>query len=288
MVASREICVENRWVSERHAGTWKTVEEYVLFLKQKKAYEFAADLSDGARVLDFGCGSGYGAALLASRADQVVGVDVDGEVIEYCSRRYRKPNLTFQEVAPNYSLPFQDGVFDVVVSFQVIEHIREVPAYLRELKRVLASRGVLLITTPNRRHRLLSFQKPWNPEHYREYDPKRLRKELTPFFPSVCISGINGNEAIRAVELKRVHRLRFDSVITAPLLRTVKAVMPPRVIAELKRLRATLAPRRDGAASPGFVCGSRKGFTEKYNLAGFCVNDGIKGALDILAVCCTV
>jgi len=285
VAACREIHVENRWVSERRPGTWRTVEEYILFLKQKKAYEFATVLSNGARVLDFGCGSGYGAALLASRADRVVGVDIDEEVIGYCAHRYPKPNLTFQELTSDYSLSFDDGVFDVVVSFQVIEHIREVAPYLRELKRVLTAHGVLLITTPDRRHRLFPFQKPWNPEHYREYDPKRLRKELTPFFRSVNILGIYGNRAINTIELKRVRRLRLNSITVEPIRRTCKAVLPPGVITELKRLRAKPVPRRDDTARPGFACDSIKGLKRKYKLADFYVSDGDEGALDLLAIC---
>ena len=66
--------VQDRWTSDK--VQWQSLEEYVLFLKQKKAYHYASDFCHNGLVLDFGCGSGYGTALLAGVAEHVLGVDM--------------------------------------------------------------------------------------------------------------------------------------------------------------------------------------------------------------------
>src|SRR5690349_12094180 len=111
-------------------------------------YAWATALAPGRRVLDAGCGLGYGAAMLADAgAESVAAVDLAAEIIDV-ARDQTGDRVTF-EVADLRSLPFADDAFDLVVCFEVIEHIEEQPAALDELRRVLAPGGVLAISSPN-------------------------------------------------------------------------------------------------------------------------------------------
>src|SRR5262245_25871930 len=99
-------------------------------------YTFAARLARGKRVLDAGCGAGYGSAALAAMAESVTGVDVAADAVEYAREHYQAPNLTFEQASIT-QLPFPDGAFDLVVAFEVIEHLEDWRGLLTEAGRVL-------------------------------------------------------------------------------------------------------------------------------------------------------
>ena len=113
-----------------------------------KRYEFARPLCVGKRVLDAGCGVGYGSAFLAEQADEVVGVDRNDEAIDYARQRYAGPNVSF-EVGDVLALRHADASFDVVCSFETIEHLSEPAALVSESARVLRPGGVFVCSTPN-------------------------------------------------------------------------------------------------------------------------------------------
>src|SRR5579862_7547633 len=92
-------------------------------------YTFAARLARGKRVLDAGCGAGYGSAELALAAESVTGVDVAPEAIEFACGHYQMPNLRF-ELGSCTALPFGNGSFDLVVAFEVIEHLEDWRGFL--------------------------------------------------------------------------------------------------------------------------------------------------------------
>lgn len=112
-------------------------------------YVFARELLGGRRVLDAACGEGYGSALLAQNATHVTGVDVSGEAVEHASQRYHAPNLEYRQ-ADCLALPFTDGEFDCVVSFETLEHLENHEGLLAEFRRVLRPNGFLLISTPDK------------------------------------------------------------------------------------------------------------------------------------------
>jgi ubiquinone/menaquinone biosynthesis C-methylase UbiE len=102
------------------------------------------------RVLDVACGEGYGSALLSRTAAEVSGVDISNEAIAHATAEYlTQKNLKFIEASCT-QLPFADHSFDVVVSFETIEHITEHDAFLDEIKRVLTVDGLLIISSPNK------------------------------------------------------------------------------------------------------------------------------------------
>src|ERR1700733_2545379 len=100
-------------------------------------YAFAARLARGKRVLDTGCGVGYGSAELAKSAVSVVGVDTAAEATANAREHYRLPNLHFEQASCG-GLPHRDASFDLVVAFEVIEHLADWREFLQEVRRVLA------------------------------------------------------------------------------------------------------------------------------------------------------
>jgi 2-polyprenyl-3-methyl-5-hydroxy-6-metoxy-1,4-benzoquinol methylase len=103
----------------------------------------------GLRVLDAASGEGYGSHWLAGSARDVVGIDLSWEAVAHASRRYADEKLQFAQAAVD-RLPFPDASFDVVVSFETIEHLERQTEMLAEFRRVLGPDGVLFISSPNK------------------------------------------------------------------------------------------------------------------------------------------
>jgi ubiquinone/menaquinone biosynthesis C-methylase UbiE len=151
-------------------------------------YHFALPLVHEARVLDVACGSGYGSALLARNASHVTGVDISAEAIAHARSSYGStPNLEFRE-GDCAALPFADASFDVVVSFETIEHITEQERFLDEVRRVLTPRGLLVLSCPNRRE-YSEARGIVNPFHVRELYREELAQILAPRFASTAWYG---------------------------------------------------------------------------------------------------
>jgi ubiquinone/menaquinone biosynthesis C-methylase UbiE len=113
-------------------------------------YHAIQHLVAGKRVLDVACGEGYGSALLSRLASAVSGVDISNEAVTHATAEYlTQKNLKFIEASCT-QLPFADHSFDVVVSFETIEHITEHDSFLDEIKRVLTTDGLLIISSPNK------------------------------------------------------------------------------------------------------------------------------------------
>lgn len=133
-----------------------TGERYVPSLNGQIKYEHlhryacALPLVAGKTVLDIAAGEGYGAALLARRARQVFGVDLEAAVVAHAARKYAAlANLEFRAGACD-AIPLPDHSLDVVTSFETIEHHDRHEAMLREIKRVLRPDGLFIISSPNK------------------------------------------------------------------------------------------------------------------------------------------
>jgi SAM-dependent methyltransferase len=156
-----------------------TMEGQLLEAEHVSRYRWAAMLVEGKRVLDAGCGTGYGAELLAREgAAGVVAVDVDREVIE-AAERDGSGAVTFG-VADLRELPADLGTFEVVVCFEVLEHIDEPEAALDQLSAALAPDGILVVSSPNR-----DVYPPGNPFHKHEFTPGELYDALAARFAHV-------------------------------------------------------------------------------------------------------
>ncbi len=153
-----------------------------------KAYVVAAPYVKG-DVLEVGCGEGRGIELLMKNAGSFTAVDKIESVIERLREKHPAARLISMNIPPLTGLP--DNAFDVVVSFQVIEHIEDDRFFLEEIHRVLRPGGTALLTTPNR-----SLSLTRNPWHIREYLPHELRQLAGEIFAEADVKGITGNSKV--------------------------------------------------------------------------------------------
>ncbi len=154
-------------------------------------YEFALPLAAGRRVLDAGCGSGYGAARLACVARSATGIDVSTDAVEYAHSNFDAPNLSFVRGSCE-ALPFAGGSFELVTTFEVIEHLGDWQRFLAEIQRVLAPDGLLVISTPNRDYYAEARRQTGpNPYHVHEFDCAEFSAELGARFPKVAVYAEN-------------------------------------------------------------------------------------------------
>ncbi len=143
-------------------------------------YLIAREYVAGMRVLDAPCGEGYGSHLLAGKALAVVGTDISTDAVAHANQRYTKDNLTY--VAANCTqIPEPDASFDVIISFEMIEHIHEQEEFLSEVARLLKPDGLFIISSPNR----LEYSDRTgykNEYHVKELDQGELKALLDPHF----------------------------------------------------------------------------------------------------------
>lgn len=151
-------------------------------------YVFAQPLASGRRVLDAACGEGYGSALLARTAASVVGVDLDPATVDHARRRYGTWANVEYRCASVAAIDEPDGAFDLIVSFETIEHLAEQAQMLAEFRRLLAPAGLLLLSSPDREIYNRGAAEP-NPFHVRELDRGELLDLLRPHFPAVRLYG---------------------------------------------------------------------------------------------------
>jgi len=149
-------------------------------------YRFAARLVEGRRVADIACGTGYGTQMLAKAgATCALGMDISEDAIAFSQMNDGSPNASYVTADAQKLTDISDGMFDLVVSFETIEHLPDVEAYLNEMARILRPGGTFLVSTPDRRiasvlHVFLGH--PQNPYHIREYTERELVELLSTRF----------------------------------------------------------------------------------------------------------
>src|SRR4029077_20801495 len=146
------------------------------FRRHEVVYERLASRCAGLDVLEAGCGEGYGADLIAGVARRVIGLDYDESAVAHVRARYPRVEMRHGNLA---ELPLPDGDVDVVVNFQVIEHLWDQGQFVAECFRVLRPAGALLVSTPNRITFSPGRDTPINPFHTRELDAAELTGLLT-------------------------------------------------------------------------------------------------------------
>lgn len=140
-------------------------------------YAFARGYCAGKTVLDGACGTGYGSALLGERAARVIGIDMSEESVAYATKEYARDNVSFRKSFVEQT-PFDDNSFDVIVSFETVEHTLCPRSHMMEIARLVEpERGLAILSVPNR----------WGltPQHFLDFDLALLREVATPFFSKV-------------------------------------------------------------------------------------------------------
>jgi ubiquinone/menaquinone biosynthesis C-methylase UbiE len=150
-------------------------------------YQFTSQYVSGKSVLDVACGSGYGSAMLkAAGASRVVGVDVSEDVIGYARERHGDEGIDF--IVGNAERLALPSGFDVIVSFETIEHLVNPDVFLDQTTRLLAAQGLFIISTPVREKGTLHTA-PANPFHLREWSLAEFEALLSRYYPHVHVLG---------------------------------------------------------------------------------------------------
>jgi GT2 family glycosyltransferase/2-polyprenyl-3-methyl-5-hydroxy-6-metoxy-1,4-benzoquinol methylase/glycosyltransferase involved in cell wall biosynthesis len=148
-------------------------------------YIFAVPFCEGKTVLDVACGEGYGTNLIGTVAASTVGVDIDESIIEFARRNHGAARLHFL-CAPARNIPINNKNFDVIVSFETIEHFSEHDEFLQEINRLLKDDGLFIISSPNRDIYTVR-NKYCNPFHMKELDLHQFERSLRSYFCNVHI-----------------------------------------------------------------------------------------------------
>lgn len=209
----------------------KIISDNPIHQRLLKAYYLAVDYIKG-DLLELGCGEGRGVALLAPIAASFTAIDKISEVVDQLTRKF--PDYTFKRE----SFPPLDGTesnsFDTIVSFQVIEHIKDDRKFLKEIWRVLKPGGKAIITTPNKKKSLTR-----NPWHIREYTADELKALADPIFDEVELSGITGNDKVweyYELNKKSVEKItRFDIFDLQNRLPALLLKIPYEILNRLNR-----------------------------------------------------
>jgi SAM-dependent methyltransferase len=187
----------------------KNEAEYYNHLMHIATYHFALNYVKDKVVLDYGCGSGYGSRMLSDKAENVTAVDISEEAVNFAKDNYAADNLVFKTLSE-----LSDEKYDVITSFQVIEHVSNDKKFIKELKSLLKPEGCILISTPDKKNRLFNnIQKPWNIFHLKEYSGIGLNNLLLKYFARVQIFKIGSNSDLVKKEISRTKRQRL---ITLP------------------------------------------------------------------------
>ncbi len=221
--------------------------------RQLAAYYEALKFSKNKAVLELGCGEGAGTSILAREAGEVVAIDYSKEAIGTAEKACSSPVVRFrlERVPP---IPIQADRFEVVVMFQMIEHIIDPRPLIIEIRRILNEGGILLVSTVNREESLTD-----NPFHCHEYDREDLDNLLKSFFPSVVFYGQYGDENYRKYLEK--NRSFVDTVMKLDIL-GISSKIPPGIrkilyslASRLMRVSLRLSDRHlcDGVTWENFV-----------------------------------
>lgn len=162
-------------------------ERHDLYIEHLARYQFAAGYARGKRVLDIGCGCGYGTALLSRHSRFALGVDLSMEAVRYARQHYQRERLVYA-VMDARELALPACCFDLAVSFEFIEHIHEQERFLHQVTRLLETRGLFIVSTPNVA-RYFTETGEENKYHQRELTLVEFSALLNDFFADVQMAG---------------------------------------------------------------------------------------------------
>lgn len=172
------------WTGERYVPWMSGAEIHYEHLHR---YAFVKQFVAGKNVVDLACGEGYGSSMLAEQAAQVIGVDIDEKTVLHATNKYVRDNLKYIRGSIT-GVPLTDGIFDLAVCFEAIEHISEHDKLLSEVKRLLKKDGIFIVSTPNKS---IYTDRPdyHNPYHVKELYYNEFVVLLKKHFNNVKIYG---------------------------------------------------------------------------------------------------
>ncbi|ORW43001.1 SAM-dependent methyltransferase [Mycobacterium paraense] len=197
------------------------------FRRHQVVYQRLAPRCAGLEVLEAGCGEGYGADLIAAVARRVVAVDYDAAAVAHVRARYPRVEVMQANLA---ELPLPDASVDIVVNFQVIEHLWDQPQFVAECARVLRPSGLLMVSTPNRITFSPGRDTPINPFHTRELNAAELTELLLDAgFAQVSVTGLHHGARLREMDARH-----GGSIIDAQIALAVAGrPWPPELAADV-------------------------------------------------------
>jgi SAM-dependent methyltransferase len=201
---------DERYWFIRHVIAYRAAQSWIEDLARDPA------TTGGPTVLDAGCGEGYGLALLRTLgATRVVGVDLDEATVAHAEATYatRDPGIEVAQ-AELRDIPLPDGAADLAVSFQVIEHLHDIPGFLVELQRVTRAGGSVAISTPNRLTFSPGRDRPTNPFHTVEFTADELTGLLTRAGLEVT-ARLGAHHAGRIREVEAARSVSIPGLLTA-------------------------------------------------------------------------
>lgn len=206
-------------------------EENYWFRRHEVVYQRLADRCAARDVLEAGCGEGYGADLIADVARTVIALDYDEYTVAHVRSRYPRVDVRHGNLA---TLPLDAASVDVVVNFQVIEHLWDQRQFVAECARVLRPAGVLLISTPNRITFSPGRDTPLNPFHTRELNAAELEELLVEAgFEVESMLGV-----VHGARLRELDARHGGSIIDAQITRAVAdAPWPADLLADVASIR---------------------------------------------------
>ncbi len=193
------------------------------FYQHQSVYSFCQKFIKNKYVVEIGCGTGYGTYKLSKFVKKIIALDKDSGVIKNNKLKYNADNLEF--ICSNIEDYSNSKKADVVISFQVIEHLKTPQLLLDKAKSMLNKNGMLILSTPNR----LTQSYNENPYHYKEYSSKELQKMLLKYFRKVEMYGLYGNLMVNKYEMER--RKQVLSILNKDKLRLRRLV--PRSLRQI-------------------------------------------------------
>ena len=177
------------------------------------------------KILDFGCGSGFGTNLYANHTDnKVFGIDYSETAIDFNNNEYNSNNLSFQQLdacASDIDLIIKDK-FDLIVSFDVIEHVEKYFQYLKNTIKLLNCSGKLVVGCPNRLQ-TFKWNRGWKQFHMQEFTPYQLREILLMYYNDVEMYSQD------FIDKNKRERVRLERINISVIKKIYNRLIPARI-----------------------------------------------------------
>lgn len=240
------------------------------YLQSLVAYKFAQKYCKGKRVLDLCCGEGYGSSLLSRGSKEVISLDYNFEAIRSAKNKYKSfKNLKFINADFMKTLPKIDN-FDVIVSYQAIEHFEDLNRYLKQVRSLLKKNGLFLVSTPNKSKTFYGF----NPYHYYDFTSSDFKNLLKSNFKKVSLYGVFGDKLASRAKNKNES---LTKIFLSYFPKSILKVIPVSVL----RLMYTIG---SGLVKQITYLKEREAINKLTERSFYISKKDVKKSLDLLAV----